>query len=97
MSNYRDSCIQVHSPFRAVGLLINSRLSPGESVGNIAGLTVSYDPNQRAIARKARPVDITGLTAESISSAVGLAFWQVKLRPRPNANRSPETQAKKWI
>ena len=46
------------------GLNINGKLTLGENIGDLAGLTIAYDAFMKSLEGKPRPADIDGFTAE---------------------------------
>ena len=63
-----------------VGLRVNGKLTLGENIGDLGGIKIAWAAFQRMLARRGRPADIDGFTAEQ-RFFLGLAqSWRNKIR-----------------
>jgi putative endopeptidase len=60
---------------------VNGRLTLGENIADIAGLTIAYDAWRRSLAGKPEPAPIDGFTAQQRFFIAYAVSWREKVRP----------------
>ncbi|MCB1023862.1 MAG: M13 family metallopeptidase, partial [Acidobacteria bacterium] len=60
------------------GLFMNGKLTLGENIGDLAGLTIAYDAFKNSFKGKPRPVDVDGFTPEQRFFLGWAQVWAVK-------------------
>lgn len=60
------------------GLFMNGKLTLGENIGDLGGLTIAYDAYLNSLKDKPRPADIDGFTAEQRFFLGWAQIWAVK-------------------
>lgn len=60
---------------------VNGRLTLGENIADIAGLTIAYDAWRRSLAGKPEPAPIDGFTAKQRFFIAYAVSWREKVRP----------------
>ncbi|HEX8250801.1 MAG TPA: M13 family metallopeptidase [Pyrinomonadaceae bacterium] len=63
------------------GLFINGKLTLGENIGDLAGLTVAYDAYKKSLEGKSRPAEIDGFTPEQRFFLGWAQVWAGKYTP----------------
>lgn len=63
------------------GLFINGKLTLGENIGDLAGLTVAYDAYKKSLEGKPRPSEIDGFTPEQRFFLGWAQVWAGKYTP----------------
>lgn len=64
------------------GLFMNGKLTLGENIGDLAGLTISYDAFMRSMEGKPRPANIDGFTPEQRFFLSWAQVWAGKYTPQ---------------
>jgi putative endopeptidase len=62
-------------------LHLNGKLTLGENLGDIGGLTIAYDAWRRSLAGKPRPPAVDGFTPEQRFFIAWASIWRRKTRP----------------
>ena len=62
------------------GLFMHGKLTLGENIGDLAGLTIAYDAFQKSMEGKPRPADIDGFTPEQRFFLGWAQVWAAKAR-----------------
>ena len=62
------------------GLFMQGKLTLGENIGDLAGLTIAYDAFQKSMEGKPRPADIDGFTPEQRFFLGWAQVWAAKAR-----------------
>jgi putative endopeptidase len=73
---------------------VNGRLTLGENIGDLGGLTIAYLALQKALAKKGRPGPIDGFTAEQRFFLNWAQVWRMTIRPealRVRLNTDPHS------
>ena len=60
---------------------VNGRLTLGENIADLGGLTIAYYAYQKSLEGKLRPAPIDGYTAEQRFFIAFAQGWRAKLRP----------------
>ncbi len=60
---------------------VNGKLTLGENIGDLGGLTIAYDALQRAYEKKGRPDDIDGFSPEQRFFISWAQIWRQNIRP----------------
>jgi Predicted metalloendopeptidase len=63
------------------GLFINGKLTLGENIGDLAGLTIAYDAFKKSMEGKPRPAEIDGFTPEQRFFLGWAQVWAGKYSP----------------
>jgi putative endopeptidase len=63
------------------GLFINGKLTLGENIGDLAGLTIAYDAFKKSLEGKPRPANIDGFTPEQRFFLGWAQVWAGKYTP----------------
>ena len=79
----RAACVinQFNSYEVQPGMFINGKLTLGENIGDLAGLTVAYDAFMRSLEGKPRPANIDGFTPEQRFFLGWARVWAGKYTP----------------
>ena len=62
-------------------MFINGKLTLGENIGDLAGLTVAYDAFMKSLEGKPRPANIDGFTPEQRFFLGWAQVWAAKSTP----------------
>ncbi|MBI5836832.1 MAG: M13 family metallopeptidase [Candidatus Eisenbacteria bacterium] len=80
--------IDQFSEFVAIDTLhVNGRLTTGENIADLGGLTVAYEALQRALAGQPRPAPIGGFTPEQRFFLSWAQIWRTLIRPEALRNQ----------
>jgi putative endopeptidase len=79
---HTDLLVKQFDAFEALpGERVNGRLTLGENIGDLGGLTIAYAALQKALAAKGRPAAIDGFTAEQRFFLNWAQVWRQTIRP----------------
>ncbi len=76
---------------------VNGKLTLGENIGDLGGLTIAYVALQKALAQKGRPGPIDGFTPEQRFFLNWAQVWRMNIRPealRVRLNTDPHSPGK---
>jgi putative endopeptidase len=79
---HTDKLAQEFDGFEALpGEHVNGRLTLGENIGDLGGLTIAYAAMEKALAGKPRPAPIDGFTPEQRFFLNWAQVWEQTIRP----------------
>ena len=79
---HTDKLVQQFDGFEALpGEHVNGRLTLGENIGDLGGLTIAYAALEKALAGKPRPAPIDGFTPEQRFFLSWAQIWRQTIRP----------------
>ena len=79
---HTDKIVQEFDAFEALpGEHVNGKLTLGENIGDLGGLTIAYTSLQKTLAGKPRPAPIDGFTPEQRFFLNWAQVWRQTIRP----------------
>ncbi len=79
---HTDLLVKEFDGFEALpGEHVNGRLTLGENIGDLGGLTIAYTALEKALAGKPRPAPIDGFTPEQRFFLSWAQIWRQNIRP----------------
>ena len=85
---HTDKLVQEFDGFEALpGEYVNGKLTLGENIGDLGGLTIAYAALEKALAGKPRPPLIDGFTPEQRFFLSWAQIWRQTIRPEAQSVR----------